>query len=326
MTLGIIGAGSWGTALGLLLHQNGHNVILWGHDSAHLAAMGAQRENTRYLPGVQLPDSWRFEPDLLRAAAASEGLLLAVPSRAFREIASRLHNFHGLVVSVTKGIEFSTGLSMSGVLESTIPGARPVALSGPSLAQEVAKGVPTAVVAASRIEADAKQVQSWFHRPMFRVYTTTDIIGVELGGALKNVIAIAAGVCDGLGFGDNAKAALITRGKAEMKRLGIACGARGETFSGLSGLGDLTVTCFSKLSRNRNFGERIGRGDKPEDLLASTITVVEGYPTVRSAHHLAFRLGVQAPITAEVYAMLYEGKNPRQAVADLLSRDTKAED
>lgn len=326
MTIGIIGAGSWGTALGLLLHQNGHSVILWGHDSAHLGAMAARRENTRHLPGVQLPDSWCFEPDLIQAAANSEALILAIPSRAFREIASRINAFQGIMVSVTKGIEYSTGLTMSGVLETTIPGARPVALSGPSLAQEVARGVPTAVVAASRTETDAKRVQTWFHRPAFRVYTTTDIIGVELGGALKNVIAIAAGVCDGLEFGDNAKAALITRGKAEMKRLGVACGARGETFSGLSGLGDLTVTCFSKLSRNRNFGERIGRGEKPEACLASTLTVVEGYPTVRSAHQLASRLGVQAPITTEVYAMLYQGKDPRQAVADLLSRDIKAED
>ena len=181
------------------------------------------------------------------------------------------------------------------------------------------------MVAASRDAEAARTVQGVFHRPAFRVYTGNDLIGVEFGGALKNVIAIAAGVCDGLGFGDNSKAALITRGIAEMSRLGVSCGARPETFAGLSGLGDLTVTCFSKLSRNRSFGERIGRGEKAAEILAATRTAVEGHPTARSAGELADRLGVPCPIIAEVRAMLYAGKEPRHAVADLLGRDSKAE-
>lgn len=326
MNISIIGAGAWGTALGLLAHQNGHSVSIWGHDPAHLQETQAHAENRRHLPGIPLPNSWAYTESLSQAAHAADVLVIAVPSRAFREVTQKLSSFQGTTVSVTKGIEFSTGLTMCGILNATTPQAQSAALSGPSLALEVARGVPTAVVAASHHDPIARQVQAVFHRPSFRVYTSTDLIGVELGGALKNVIAIAAGVCDGLGFGDNAKAALITRGKAEMHRLGIACGARGETFSGLSGLGDLTVTCFSRLSRNRNFGERIGRGEKPEALIASGKHMVEGYPTARSAHQLASNRGVQAPITAEVFAMLYEQKDPRQAVVDLLSRDSKAED
>lgn len=326
MNISIVGAGAWGTALGLLSHQNGHSISVWGHDPTHLLDTKTHAENRRHLPGIPLPNSWAYSDSLLGITQSADVLVIAVPSRAFREVTQHLGSFRGTIVSVTKGIEFSTGLTMCGILGTTAPHAQSAALSGPSLALEVARGVPTAVVAASHHESIARQVQGIFHRPSFRVYTSTDLIGVELGGALKNVIAIAAGVCDGLGFGDNAKAALITRGKAEMRRLGIACGARGETFSGLSGLGDLTVTCFSRLSRNRNFGECVGRGENPRDLIASGKHMVEGYPTARSAHQLAATLGVQAPITAEVFAMLYEQKDPRQAVIDLLSRDSKAED
>lgn len=326
MTVTVVGAGAWGTALGLLLHQNHHQVVLWGHHAEHLQSIAESGLNAAHLPGIPLPRDWAFEPDLGRAVHGAELVVMAVPSRGFRDVASQLGSVRVPVVSVTKGIEFSTGLTMSGILEALVPSAPAIALSGPSLALEVARGIPTAVVAASRDESQARHVQSVFHRPAFRVYTSTDLIGVELGGALKNVIAIAAGVCDGLGFGDNSKAALITRGQAEMRRLGVACGAQGSTFTGLSGLGDLTVTCFSKLSRNRTFGERIGRGEKPQALLAAAKDVVEGYPTALSAHQLASRLGVPAPITAEVHSMLYENKDPRKAVIDLLSRDLKAED
>src|SRR5204863_84798 len=218
------------------------------------------------------------------------------------------------VVSVTKGIEHDTGLTMSGVIEQNAPKAKLAALSGPTLAAEVARNVPTACVAASFDDGVAKLVQQAFHRPTFRVYTSPDL----LGGAHKNVIAIAAGVCDGMGFGDNSKASLMTRGIAEMRRLGIACGAQSETFSGLSGLGDLTVTCFSKLSRNRTFGERLGRGDTPAEILASMVSVAEGVPTARSAHQLARRRDVYTPIIDEVHAMLHEGKPPKQALLDLI--------
>lgn len=325
MKLTIVGAGAWGTALGVVLDQNGHAVTLWGHNPEHLADTARQRENRRYLPGVQLPEQWRFEPELSQAVADAEALVLAVPSKALAGTVARLGNFRGPVISTTKGIEAGTGRTMGGVIVAALPAASVAALSGPTLAAEVARGIPTAVVAASH-EADvALQVQELFHRPAFRVYRSDDLPGVELGGALKNVIAIAAGVCDGLGFGDNSKAALITRGLAEITRLGVACGARAETFAGLSGVGDLTVTCFSKLSRNRTFGERIGRGEAVEAILAQTQSAVEGHPTASSALELARRLGVPCPLITEVHAMLYAGKNPRQAVADLLSRDSKAE-
>lgn len=326
MRVTVVGAGAWGTALALIAQQNGHEVTLWGHNASHLAETAAARVNERYLPGVPLPPEFRFQPDLAAAVAAAEVVVLAVPSKAFREVTGQLAGYRGLIVSVTKGIEFHTGLTMCGVLAQTVPGAALAALSGPSLAHEVARGVPAAVVAASDRPDSALLVQTLFHRPAFRVYTGTDLLGVELGGALKNVIAIAAGVCDGLGFGDNSKAALITRGVAEMSRLGVACGARAETFAGLGGLGDLTVTCFSKHSRNRSFGERLGKGGKAEDLLAAATAAIEGFPTARSAHELATRLCIPCPIIAEVHAMLYEAKDPRHAVADLLSRDSKAED
>ena len=213
---------------------------------------------------------------------------------------------------------------MCGILAETAPKAKCAALSGPTFAIEVARDIPTAIVAASRDAATAAQVQKLFSRPTFRVYTSTDLLGVELGGALKNVIAIAAGTGDGLGFGDNSKAALVTRAIVEMRRLGVACGAQAETFTGLSGLGDLMVTCFSKHSRNRGFGERVGRGEKPADIAASMLAVAEGYPTARSAYQLARKHGVVTPVIDEVYAMLYEGKNVAQAVRDLMSRGPEA--
>lgn len=326
MKITMLGAGAWGTALGVVLSRNGHSVRLWGHRAEHLEGLARTRINERFLPGVPLVGEWTFETGVEAALAGADGVVLAVPSKAFRSVAAHLAGFAGPVVSVTKGIEFTSGLTMTGILDSASPGLRVAALSGPSLAAEVARGIPTAVVVASRDEAVSRVVQGLFHRPEFRVYRSSDLVGVELGGALKNVIAIAAGVCDGLGYGDNAKAALVTRGKTEMMRLGVACGARAETFSGLSGLGDLVLTCFSKLSRNRGFGESLGRGRPVAEVLAESVSAVEGYPTAKSAWALACRLGVEAPILAEVHAMLHEGKDVRRAVQDLLSRDSKAED
>jgi glycerol-3-phosphate dehydrogenase (NAD(P)+) len=215
---------------------------------------------------------------------------------------------------------------MCGVLKATMPRAAGAALSGPTLAQEVARGMPAAIVAAQEQAEIVKEVQRLFHQPTFRVYTSRDVLGVELGGAVKNVVALAAGVGDGLGYGDNAKAGLITRGVAEMRRLGVARGASAETFSGLSGLGDLVATCYSRLSRNRAFGERVGRGEKVDAILASTRSVAEGYPTALSAWQLARKLGIQAPIIDELHAMLYQGKEVRKAVQALTSRDMKEED
>ena len=326
MKIAVLGAGAWGTALAVVLDRNGHEVILWGHDPEHLSQLQEERRNERHLPGVILPESFRYEADLGRAISGAEVPLLADPSRVLRSVAGELKGGARKIVTVTKGIEYETGLTMSGVIGECVPGAEVAALSGPTFAAEVARGVPSAIVAASASAAFAEEVQELFHHPAFRVYTSQDLLGVELGGAVKNVIAIAAGVGDGLGFGDNTKAALVTRAIAEMRRLGMACGAQAETFSGLSGLGDLTATCFSRLSRNRGFGEQVGRGKKPAEILAETRSVAEGYPTARSAWHLARSKEVSTPIIDEVYAMLYEGKDPGQAVHDLTTRGTKAED
>ncbi len=326
MKVTVLGTGAWGTALARLLSKGGHEVTLWGHDPNYLQEMARTKRNERYLPGLELPHEWRYEANLSGATTGSACVIVAVPSKAFREVTRELSAYDGIVVSVTKGIEYETGLTMCGVLRETAPHARAVALSGPTLALEVARGIPTAIVAASQDAAAAQTAQEIFHRPAFRVYSGSDPLGVELGGALKNVVAIAAGVGDGLGFGDNSKAALITRGIVEIRRLGVACGAQAETFAGLSGLGDLTVTCYSRLSRNRGLGEKLGRGEKLESILANAVAVAEGYPTARSAYKLAQKLKVTTPIIDEVYALLYEGKNPAQAVQDLTHRESKAED
>ena len=326
MKVTVLGAGAWGTALAKLLHEGKRNITLWGHDPRHLEELRRAGRNEPYLPGIELPREWRLETDPTKAVHDTACVVVAVPSKAFREVTRCLAHYTGIAVSVTKGIEHDTGLTMCGILRQNAPEARVAALSGPTLALEVARGIPTAIVAASTDIQTAPKVQDLFHRPAFRVYTSTDLLGVELGGALKNVIAIAAGVSDGLGFGYNSKAALVTRAIVEIRRLGVACGAEAETFSGLSGLGDLTVTCFSRLSRNRGFGERLGRGEKIADILANMVNVAEGYPSARSAWQLARKLNVSTPIIDEVYAMLYEGKNVALALRDLTGRESKAED
>jgi glycerol-3-phosphate dehydrogenase (NAD(P)+) len=326
MKISVLGAGAWGTALAALLRKSGHTVALWGHDAVWLDEIARCGRNERFLPGIDLPAGIQFEPDIRSAIADAGCVVVAVPSKAFRQITNLLTHYRGLVVSVTKGIEYDTGLTMCGILDEVSPHSLHAAMSGPSFAIEVARGIPTAIVAASEKSETAAQAQKIFSTPEFRVYTSTDMKGVELGGALKNVIAISAGVCDGLAFGDNSKAALVTRSISEIRRLGIACGAHSETFTGLSGLGDLIVTCFSKHSRNRAFGERIGKGEKPEGVAASMTAVAEGYPTARSAYRLARHRGVVTPIIDEVYAMLFEGKDVRQSVADLMSREPKPED
>jgi glycerol-3-phosphate dehydrogenase (NAD(P)+) len=325
MRITVLGAGAWGTALAKILQENGNAVTFWDKTAATLDEI--QRGcNERYLPGVALPVDWKTQWDFKKAIGGAECVVLAVPSQAFREVSKKLKGHPGIFVSVTKGIEFETGDTMSRILREIAPADRVVALSGPSFAREVALGIPTTIVCACESDGTAKTVQGIFHRPEFRIYRSTDILGVEYGGALKNVIAIAAGVGDGLGYGDNTKAGMVSRALAEMRRLGVACGAQAETFSGLSGLGDLMLTCFSKQSRNRDLGERIGRGESMEKIQASHPKLAEGYPTARSAHRLAKEKKVATPIIDEVYAMLFEGKNPKQAVRDLISRAFKAED
>jgi glycerol-3-phosphate dehydrogenase (NAD(P)+) len=326
MNVAVVGSGSWGTALAMVLAANKHCVTIWGRDAAALAEIGRTRRNERYLPGIELPGDWTCEADLQRAIANRDCVVMAVPSKAFHDVAAHVGDARPVLVSVTKGIEFATGRTMCGVLRDCIPGARVAALSGPGFADDVARGLPSAIVGAAEDAETQRFVQEVFHRPTFRVYRSSDLLGVELGGALKNVIAIAAGVCEGLRLGDSAKAALVTRGIAEMRRLGVACGAQAETFAGLSGIGDLTLTCFSKQSRNHQLGERAGRGEKMSDLLAPGAKLAEGVPTAQSARQLGRRLGVDTPIVDEVHAMLFEGKDVRRAVSDLLGRDSKAED
>jgi glycerol-3-phosphate dehydrogenase (NAD(P)+) len=325
MKITVLGAGAWGTALAKILQENGNAVTIWDINPETLKEIREGRSE-KYLPGVKLPTDWKTEPDFGKAIGGAECMVLAIPSEAFRPVATRLKGHPGIFVSVTKGIEFETGETMSRILREHAAANRVVALSGPSFAREVALGIPTTVVCACENDPTAKTVQGLFHRPEFRIYRSADILGVEYGGALKNVIAIAAGVGDGLGYGDNTKAGLVTRALSEMRRLGVACGAQAETFAGLSGLGDLMLTCFSKQSRNRDLGERLGRGETMAAIQASHPKLAEGYPTARSAHRLARDKKVATPIIDEVHAMLYEGKQPKQAVRDLISRAFKAED
>lgn len=325
MRITVLGAGAWGTALAKVLDENGNVVTLWDIVTATLKEIQGGR-NERYLPGVQLPTDWKVEPDFQKAVAGAECVVMAVPSQSFRQVAAKLKGHPAIFVSVTKGIEFETGETMSRILREHAPANRVAALSGPSFAREVALGVPTTVVCACESDGTAKTVQGLFHRPEFRIYRSTDVLGVEYGGALKNVIAIGAGVSDGLGYGDNTKAGLVTRALSEMRRLGVACSAQAETFSGLSGFGDLMLTCFSRQSRNRDLGERLGRGETMAAIQNSHPKLAEGYPTARSAYRLAREKNVPTPIIDEVHAMLYEGKNPKQAVRDLISRAFKAED
>jgi len=331
MNIGVIGAGSWGTTLADLLARKGYAVTLWAYERDLVERMAATRENDLYLPGFPLAPGLGFTSDLDAAVAGRDLLLLVPPSQVMRQVVSRVaaRIVPGtLVVSASKGIENDTLQLMSEVLLEVLPKAVAeglVFLSGPSFAREVAAGMPTAVVAAAARNEAARRVQEIFSTDAFRVYSNDDVVGVELGGALKNVIAVAAGVSDGLGFGYNTRAALITRGLAEMTRLGVALGADPATFAGLAGMGDLVLTCTGDLSRNRSVGMELGRGRKLEEILGGMKMVAEGVKTTLSAYQLACRLEVEVPITEQVYRILYEGKDPRQAVADLMLRGLKHE-
>jgi len=324
----IIGDGGWGTALAMILHSNGHRVTLWGPDAAYLEQIKASGENKKFLPGVTLAPELNWTADESKAMNGADGVVLAVPSRFYAGTLDRFAPHvphHARVVSVSKGFDQKTLQRLSALAATVWKRPDVAALSGPSHAEEVARGVPTAVTVASADPAASLYWQETFNTKSFRVYTADDIIGVEVGGALKNVIALAAGICDGLGYGDNTKAALMTRGLAEITRLGIRFGANPSTFSGLSGIGDLMVTCMSHLSRNRGVGERIGKGETIDAILGSMQQVAEGIWTAKAAHKLIDELNIELPITAEVFAVLYEGKNPREAVQSLMSRPPKPE-
>lgn len=328
MNIAIFGDGGWGTALGLVLRRNGHNVRIWGPFPDYVKEIAGSRENRKFLPGVILPPDIVWTADPAEAAERAEIAVLAVPSRFYVGVLSRIAPFLSTattVVSVSKGLEKETHRRLSEVA-TEILGGRPVAvLSGPSHAEEVARQVPTAVVVASANSDQARLLQRAFNSAEFRVYTSDDVVGVELGGALKNVIALAAGISDGIGYGDNTKAALMTRGLAEMTRLGVARGARASTFAGLSGMGDLIVTCTSRWSRNRAVGERLGRGEPLDRILASMEQVAEGVWTCKAALELARESGVEVPITEQVVAVVHEGRAPRAAVRALMAREPKPE-
>lgn len=325
---GVVGAGSWGTALALVLHRNGLRVTVWGNDPRAIGEINQNRENRQYLPGVALPDDLPFT-SALGDLASADLLLLVSPSHALREVAQRLAlvppALGAVLLCCTKGVERGTGLRMSQILTETLPEHPVAVLSGPSHAEEVARRAPTAVVLGCEDNAILERLQNAFSCSVFRAYVSNDLTGIELGGALKNIFAIAAGVCDGLGLGDNTKAALVTRALAEMIRLGVALGGRMETFQGLGGIGDLMVTCFSRHSRNRSFGERLARGETAGQIIATTKMVVEGVPNTYSAWECAQRLGVDAPIIEHVRLILEGTLSPAEALSSLLARDPRAE-
>jgi glycerol-3-phosphate dehydrogenase (NAD(P)+) len=324
----VLGAGSWGTALALLLCRHGHDVRLWGHDPEHMAALARDRENRAFLPGFDLPANLSPTPGLAQALAEVTAVLVVVPSQFFGAVLAQAapHLAPGLGVCwATKGFEPDSGRLLSTVATETL-GLRPLGiLSGPSFAAEVARGLPTAVAVAASSPEYASQLATLVHGPRFRAYTQDDLVGVQVGGAAKNVIAIATGIADGLGFGANTRAALITRGLAEVIRLGDALGARRETFMGLAGLGDLVLTCTDDQSRNRRLGLALAAGRSAAEAMAEIAQEVEGVVTARAVHAMAARHGVEMPISSEVFAVLYESRTPAEATQRLLERASKSE-
>jgi glycerol-3-phosphate dehydrogenase (NAD(P)+) len=329
--IGVIGAGAWGTALSMLLADKGHNVTLWMYEKGLAEETARTRNNRVYLPGFTLPESILVTSSLEAAVRGKSVILSAVPSHTVRAVSEQFTPFlsrDSIIVSASKGIEIDTLMPLSEVFKDILPDQfhdRLCILSGPSFAKEVAQKMPTAVSLASYDSVIAKKVQAIFSNPYFRIYTNPDVIGVELAGSLKNVVAIAAGVLEGIGYGYNTMAALLTRGLAEMARLGIAMGGNIHTFSGLAGMGDLVLTCTGGLSRNRTLGVRIGKGEKLNDIMSTMKTVAEGVKTASAARYLARKYNVDMPIVDEVYQLLYEGKEPKQAVKDLMNRELKDE-
>jgi glycerol-3-phosphate dehydrogenase (NAD(P)+) len=324
----ILGAGGWGTALAVLWSKRGNAVTLWGHNPSRTGRMRETRENAEYLPGVKLPESIHVTSEIADCLRA-DLIVFVTPSVALRSVAARLHDAgldsDTILLSGTKGIEHGTGLRMTEVLDEIFPRNTVAVLSGPNLAAEVSQDLPSAAVLGCCNPQCAEELQSYLGSERFRIYSSDETIGIELGGALKNVFAIAAGAGDGFGLGDNSKAALVTRGLAELVRLGTAMGGNPRTFYGLSGAGDLIATCFSQLSRNRRVGERLGRGETVEQIVASTQTVAEGIPTAKSAYECARRFQIETPIIDQIYSVVHEGKPPAQAMQALLARDQKAE-
>lgn len=326
--IGVIGSGSWGIALARLLYLNGHEITVWSAIAEEITMLQEKHEHVDKLPGVKLADEITFTVDLKEAMAGKEILVLAVPSPFVRSTAKRMAEFltkGQIVVNVAKGIEEATLMTLSEVIEEELPKAKVAVLSGPSHAEEVGKDLPTTIVVATKEQNTAEYLQNVFMNQVFRVYTSPDILGVELGAALKNVVALAAGIADGLGYGDNTKAALITRGITEIARLGTAMGGKYETFFGLTGIGDLIVTCASMHSRNRRAGILIGQGKTMEEAMAEVKMVVEGVYSAKAAMGLARKYDVDLPIISQVNAVLFENKLASEGVKELMLRDKKIE-
>jgi glycerol-3-phosphate dehydrogenase (NAD(P)+) len=325
MNFVVVGAGAWGTAFAVHLARAGHGVSLVPRRPAQASALALARENSDYLPGVRLPESINITADLAPVLAAAEVVLLACPAQAVRDTCARLAGAQ-FVVSLAKGLEIGTHYRLSEIVQQVLPRAVGAALAGPTNALGVARGNPSAMVLAARtIDGDLGDLQAAISGPTLRVYTSEDLAGVEYGGCLKNIYAIAAGCCDGLRLGDNTKAALLTRALTEMVRVGVALGARPETFYGLSGFGDLVATCYGGWSRNREFGQQIGAGRQVAELLENRRTVVEGYRTTESFEGLCAERGIDAPILREAYGILFQGKKPAAALAALMNRELKRE-
>jgi glycerol-3-phosphate dehydrogenase (NAD(P)+) len=326
-SIAVLGAGGWGTALARMWASAGRPTVLWGHNPDRIERLRSARENFNYLPGFKLPQDVHVTSDVSDCAECSL-IVFVVPSTAFRDIANQFRDVvrkDAILLSCTKGIEHGTGMRMSEILAADFPSNRIAVLSGPNLAIEVARNLPTATVIGSADTECAVQLQAFLGSPRFRIYTSDEVIGVELGGALKNVFALSAGVSDGLGLGDNAKAALVTRCLAELLRLGTVMGGDARTFYGLSGVGDLVATCFSAHSRNRRVGERLGCGESLGEITSAMQMVAEGIPTAKSAFECARGLKVDTPIIDQMHAILYDGKQPAQALTDLLQREQKPE-
>lgn len=324
----VIGAGSWGIALALLLAKNGNNVTVWSIVKEEIDMLNEKREHVDKLPGVPLPSDMIFTTDLEKAIKGKKVLVLAVPSVFTRGTANKMKDFvekGQIIVNVAKGIEESTLMTLSDIIEEEIPQANVAVLSGPSHAEEVGRGVPTTIVVGAKTEETAEYLQNLFMNDVFRVYTSSDILGMELGGSLKNVVALAAGIADGLGYGDNTKAALITRGMAEIARLGVAMGGQSETFYGLTGMGDLIVTCASVHSRNRKAGVLIGQGKTMDEAMKEVKMVVEGVYSAKAAMLLSEKYNVSMPIIEQVNLILFENKPADEAVKDLMFRDKTVE-
>jgi glycerol-3-phosphate dehydrogenase (NAD(P)+) len=328
----VLGAGSWGTTLAVLLEEKGYQVRLWEYFPELAEAIRRDRENRRFLPGIPVPRSVRITSDMEEALEGATRIVFVTPSHTMRNVARLARSRSSfdrsaIVINAAKGLEERTLCRMSEVLaqELPTPTRKIVGLLGPSHAEEVSRRMPTSVVVAGTDLKTLKEIQNFFMNEYFRVYTNTDIVGVELGVSLKNTIAIAAGICDGLGFGDNTKAALITRGLAEMKRLACKMGGKEETLSGLAGVGDLIVTCMSRHSRNRHVGEEIGKGKKLSQVLSEMVMVAEGVKTTKAAVKLASRMGVELPIAEQVHRVLFRRKDPRKAIKDLMIRSAKRE-